>query len=290
MVYRRSIVACEAEVAWRPRVVLVHGLGLSGRYMLPLAACLADTHRVFLPDLPGFGDSSHPHEVLDVEGLADALAAWLDAMNLPRVALLGNSFGCQIIVDLAARYPGRLERAILQGPTAPPEERTWRMQALRWYQNQPFNPPSLGPVTWSDYRKAGWIRTLKTFHYSLRDPVEAKLPAVACPTLVVRGTKDPICRQDWAEFVAGRLPLGRLALIPDVAHTLCYTAPARLAEVTRAFLDDARATRPSPGEQPSRATPGAESERSPQPEPRGAARVAPGQPAPAFRVSRGVLE
>jgi pimeloyl-ACP methyl ester carboxylesterase len=89
--------------------VLVHGLGLSGRYMLPLAACLADAYRVFLPDLPGFGDSSHPHEVLDVGGLADALAAWLDAMDLPRVALLGNSFGCQIIVDLAARHPDRLD-------------------------------------------------------------------------------------------------------------------------------------------------------------------------------------
>ncbi len=124
LVYRRSIVACEAEVAWRPRVVLVHGLGLCGHYMLPLAARLADTYRVFLPDLPGFGDSSHPHEVLDVAGLADALAAWLDAMDLPRVALLGNSFGCQIIVDLAARHPDRLERAILQGPTAPPEERS----------------------------------------------------------------------------------------------------------------------------------------------------------------------
>jgi 2-hydroxy-6-oxonona-2,4-dienedioate hydrolase len=75
-----------------------------------------------------------------------------------------------------------------------------------------------------------------TFHYSLRDQVEAKLPAVSCPTLVVRGTKDPICRAGWAEFVADRLPRGRLALIPDVAHTLCYTAPGKLAEVTRRFL------------------------------------------------------
>ncbi len=235
MVYRRSVGPGAADL--RPQeVVLLHGLGLSGRYMLPLAVRRAAYHRVFLPDLPGFGDSSHPAGVLDVPGLADALAAWLEAMGLSRPALLGNSFGCQIIVDLAARHPDRIGRAILQGPTAPPEERTWLMQTVRWRQNQPFNPPSLGPVTWGDYRKCGWIRLFRTFHHSLRDPVEAKLPQVACPALVVRGTKDPICGAGWAEYVAARLPQGRLAEIPDVAHTLCYTAPIELAEVTRRIL------------------------------------------------------
>jgi pimeloyl-ACP methyl ester carboxylesterase len=250
--------------------------------MLPLAACLAEAYQVFLPDLPGFGDSSHPHEVLDVGGLADALAAWLDAMDLPRVALLGNSFGCQIIVDLAARHPDRLERAILQGPTAPPEERTWLRQAIRWQQNQKFNPASMGPVTWSDYRKCGFIRALRTFHGSLRDPVEAKLSEVACPTLVVRGSKDPICRQDWAEFVARRLPLGRLAVIPEVAHTLCYTAPRELAEVARAFLDDPRPAicESSRAQQSRRPT-------APELEARGL--VAPEHSSPALRAGKGAV-
>jgi 2-hydroxy-6-oxonona-2,4-dienedioate hydrolase len=243
MVYRRSLHAGRGARVGPPDVVLVHGLGLSGRYMLPLAAHLAADHPVFLPDLPGFGDSSHPAGVLDVPGLADGLAAWLEAMGLRRPALLGNSFGCQIIIDLAVRHPERIGCAILQGPTAPAKERTWLMQAVRWRQNQPFNPPSLGPVTWGDYRKCGWIRLFRTFHYSLLDPIEAKLAKVACPALVVRGANDPICRADWAEYVAHRLPQGRLAQIPEVAHTLCYTAPAELAEASRAFLCE-RATAP----------------------------------------------
>jgi 2-hydroxy-6-oxonona-2,4-dienedioate hydrolase len=236
MFYRRSVARAGARRGGCD-IVLVHGLGLSGRYMLPVAACLAADHQVFLPDLPGFGDSSHPHEILDVAGLGDALAAWIEAMDLRRPALLGNSFGCQIIVDVAARHPHLVEQAILQGPTAPPEERTWLWQTVRWRQNQPFNPRSLGPVTWGDYRKCGWRRLFVTFHYSLRDPVEAKLPAVSCPALVVRGAQDPICRAEWARFVADRLPRGRLTVIPDVAHTLCYTAPRELADVTRRFLE-----------------------------------------------------
>ena len=224
---------------WQLPVVLVHGLGLSGRYMLPTAQCLAPHFPVYVPDLPGFGGSEKPAYTLDVPQLADALAAWITAAGLERVMLLGNSFGCQIIADLAARRPELVERAVLQGPTTPPDERSWWRQFRRWRQNQPYNPRALDPVTWSDYRKCGYRRLLQTFRYSLRDPIEAKLPQIRCPVLVVRGELDPICRQPWAEQVAARIPHGRLVQIPAVAHTLVFTAPAQLAAVTEQFLADA---------------------------------------------------
>jgi len=41
-------------------VVLVHGLGVSSRYMLPILVLLAPRYRVFAPDLPGFGHSTKP--------------------------------------------------------------------------------------------------------------------------------------------------------------------------------------------------------------------------------------
>ena len=230
--------------AGRPPVVLVHGLGLSCRYMVPLARHLAGDFRVFAPDLPGFGDSGKPDDILDVPGLADALAAWVQAAGLRgRVAPVGNSFGCQVIADFAARHPELVDRAVLQGPTTPPDERTWLRQFVRWRQNQPYNPPAMGPVTWRDYRKAGLRRLYRTFRHVLRDPVEDKLPGIRAPVLVVRGQLDPICRLPWATEVARLLPEGRLAEIPGVAHTLCYTAPVELAAVTRTFLDEGRAAK-----------------------------------------------
>lgn len=150
------------SAAVRPPVVLVHGLGLSGRYMLPTARQLAPHFPVYVPDLPGFGDSAKPTKTLDVPGLADALAAWIRALGLAPVVLLGNSFGCQVIADLGARHPELVARAVLQGPTAPPEERSGFWQFVRWRQNQPFNPDSLSPITWDDYRKCGYRRVLQT--------------------------------------------------------------------------------------------------------------------------------
>src|SRR6058998_3162946 len=63
-------------------VVLVHGYGVSGTYMLPLAELLAPSFSVFAPDLPGYGRSQHPRTPLGVADLAAALAGWLDAAGL----------------------------------------------------------------------------------------------------------------------------------------------------------------------------------------------------------------
>lgn len=219
-----------------PVVVLVHGSGLSGRYMIPTAERLAPYCRVYVPDLPGFGDSDKPSRVLDVPELADAVASWMEATGLDHAALLGNSFGCQVIADFAARYPERVERAVLQGPTTPSDERSVFWQFIRWRQNQGYNPPELGPVTYDDYRKCGPRRMLVSFKYQLHDPIEEKLPHIRAPVLVVRGARDPIAHQRWCEDLASRAPRGQLSIIPEVAHTLVYTAPSELAEVTRRFL------------------------------------------------------
>jgi 2-hydroxy-6-oxonona-2,4-dienedioate hydrolase len=42
------------------------------------------------------------------------------------------------------------------------------------------------------------------------------------------------------EQVADGLPDGRLVMIPDVAHTLVFTAPVELTEASRPFLDESR--------------------------------------------------
>src|SRR5687768_4810028 len=79
-----------------PDLVLVHGVGVSGRYMRPLMLRLGERGRAWLPDLPGFGHSWKPAAPLDVAGLAQALLAWMDALGIGPVTLIGNSMGCQI--------------------------------------------------------------------------------------------------------------------------------------------------------------------------------------------------
>src|SRR5699024_8982229 len=105
-----------------------------------------------------------------------------------------------------------------------------------------------------DYRTAGLRRVLKTFHYSLVHSVEDRLEKIDIPVLVVRGSRDPICRHSWAEEVAQRLPQGRLVVIPGIHHTLVFTHPLELIRVCRPVLDGkvppAQASRTAPPPQP----------------------------------------
>ena len=215
--------------------------------MVPLAERLVDEYRVFAPDLPGFGKSDRPPWALDVPGLADALADWHRGLDLDRSNLVGNSLGCQIIADLAARYPELANRIVLIGPTVDPLARSLLNQAVRQAVERPREPLSLTTLTIPDYRRAGLLRMLRMARYAVADRIEEKLPLIEAPTLIIRGTRDPISPQRWVEQMVRLLPNGRLVVVPGAPHSTQYSHPDVVAALVREFfeVDPASAGAPS---------------------------------------------
>jgi 2-hydroxy-6-oxonona-2,4-dienedioate hydrolase len=220
----------------RTPVVLVHGLVISSRYMVPTALELAPLCPVYAVDLPGYGDSAKPRAMLGLPELADALAAWMDAMRLSSAHLVANSFGCQVLADFAVRHARRVDRLVFQGPTVDADARTARQQLARLLRNSSSEGPGLGWISFVDYAKAGMRRIRFTIRVAMEDRIEDKLPGIAAPTLVVRGGNDPIVPQRWAEEVVHRLPRGELRVLPGLGHTINYTAPKQFTAVMRPFL------------------------------------------------------
>ena len=218
--------------------MLVHGLGISSRYMVRLAEILALTRPVYAPDVPGFGRSAKPRKPLDVHGQAEFLAAWLPAMGFDRAAFLGHSLGCQVVADLAYRHPGVVERLVLAAPTIDDTERSVPQELGRLLCDVPREPLTLAPIVAVDYLKAGLGRVLRTLRHALADRIEDKLPALAIPTLVVRGERDPVVSEPWTEKVCRLLPQGRLAVLPRAAHALQWSHPCELADLLIPFLDE----------------------------------------------------
>ena len=219
-------------------VVLVHGAGLSFRYLMPYAAKLAARYRVFAPDLPGFGLSHKPDRILSLERLADWLAKWMRTVGLRPAAVFGQSIGCQIVIDLAVRHPDVVDRAVLQAPTFEPAASNWPQSLYRWASNRLGETKSNPPQESADYRECGLKRMVVTINDAIRhDHPERKLPRVACPTLVVRGGMDPLVPQRWAEAATRLLPRGELVVLPGVPHTANSEAPLELMRVTTPFYD-----------------------------------------------------
>lgn len=219
-----------------PVIVLIHGLGVSSRYMVPVAQRLFPSFDVYAPDLPGFGKSGKPDHVFDISELAATLVTWMDRLDLTRVVALGNSFGCQVIAEMATLHPRRLERSILVGPTTDPHARTTPNQAGRLLRDIPWEPLSLLPLNLRDYVACGPARLWQTYRHALADPIEDKLPHMNLPTLVVRGDHDPIVSQRWAEEAAALLPLGSLEVVPGAGHAVNYNSPAPLSALVTAFV------------------------------------------------------
>ena len=234
----RRMHARVSGVAGGRTVVLVHGLVVSGRYMVPLMDGLALSHAVYVPDLPGFGRSEGPAHAPDAAGLADSLAAWMRAMGLSGAALVGNSMGCQVIVELVLRHPALVERAVLQGPTMDRLARSAPRQMGRLLVDTTREPPSLVAIEGLDLLRAGVSRSWRTFRHALQDPIEEKLPNVRVPALVVHGSRDRISPRRWAEEVARLLPNGKLLVLPHAAHAANYSAPEEFARAVRSFLAD----------------------------------------------------
>lgn len=218
-------------------VVFVHGLVIAGRYMLPAARLLAPLAPVFVIDLLGYGKSAKPRHLLRVSELADVLAEFLDVRGFGSAHWIGNSFGCQIIVDLAARHPRRTGRLVLQGPTVDEEARSGWAQFRRLVANSRHEPASLTAITIGDYWRAGLCRALGTARMALADRIEDKMPGVVAPTLIVRGERDPLVPERWARKLTRLAPRAQLRVIKGEGHALNYAAPAAFVAVVRPFFN-----------------------------------------------------
>jgi 2-hydroxy-6-oxonona-2,4-dienedioate hydrolase len=219
-----------------PPVVLVHGYGVSGTYMLPLARTLsALSLAAYVPDLP-----AHAAGIRD---LADALGAWVDAVRIVRPLFVANSMGCQIVTDLAARHSENVGPMVLVGPTVDPARRAARRQLVGALRDSAREPLSLVVLAVRE-TGVGIGPLLATARAALADRIEERLPLIRQPTVVVYGDADGFLGREWAREVTALLPRGRLVVVPGEPHAVHYTRPQLVAGIVRDLLVEEREERP----------------------------------------------
>lgn len=86
--------------------VLVHGLASNARLWDGVGAALAAAgHRAVAVDLRGHGRSDKPDDGYDMATVADDVAALIAALDLRRPVIVGQSWGANVVVEVAARHP-----------------------------------------------------------------------------------------------------------------------------------------------------------------------------------------
>ena len=224
-----------------PVMVHVHGFAISGSYLLPTATRLAARYRVIVPDLPGYGRSEDPPRTLDIPGLADALVSFLDALDVDRPILLGNSMGCPIICEVEHRHRERVDRTVLVSPAGGLHNQPLLRAISQLATDGLREPPAMARVAVPDYLRFGPVNAARLFLALTRYPTPDRFRAMRRPSLAVLGSRDPL--------LPGRPEIERrvrllddhltVAVIVGAAHAVNFSHPGELAHVVDAWLTGA---------------------------------------------------
>lgn len=213
--------------------MLLHGYGVSGAYMLPLARVLSRSLSVLVPDLPGCGKSGRSSTVLGVGELAGLVGDLLGALEVAAPTIVANSFGCQIATALAVERPHSVGALVLIGPTVDPKRRSGRRQLLSAVRALTSEPESLVIEGVRGTKPQTAFDLIATARVILADRIEDRLPLVTQPSVVVVGERDAFVDAAWGSRAAELLPDGRLVMVPGAPHAAHYTNPGLIAGLVR---------------------------------------------------------
>jgi pimeloyl-ACP methyl ester carboxylesterase len=131
--------------------VLVHGLASNARLWDGVADELAAAgHPVVAVDLRGHGRSTKPDDGYDMATVADDLQALITEMGVDRPVVVGQSWGGNVVVELAARHPG-VARAIagIDGGAIELSERFHHWEACA----QALRPPAFAGMAAEEFER-----------------------------------------------------------------------------------------------------------------------------------------
>lgn len=97
-------------------IVLVHGWTGSWIGWIPVALSLRHKYKVYIPDLPGFGDSGTIDKQYSVEELATYLEKFIKALKIKPKVIAGNSLGSFVTSQVAKNNPTITDKIVLIGP------------------------------------------------------------------------------------------------------------------------------------------------------------------------------
>ncbi len=219
-----------------PLFVLVHGIGMSHRYLARLHEALSSTAPVASVDLPGFAGLPKPEADHGVAEMADALAELLARLADRPVVLVGHSMGAQWAVETARRHPALVAHVVMIGPVADAARRSVRAQSLALALDSLVESPRANAIVFSDYLRCGVPWYLTQLRHMLAYRIEEAVTELTVPCLVIRGGRDPVAGREWCRRLRDATPRGALVEVPGRPHVVQDSAPDAIAEAILAHM------------------------------------------------------
>ncbi|EKT4523182.1 alpha/beta fold hydrolase [Pseudomonas putida] len=244
-------------------VVFIHGSGpgASGhsnfKHNYPVFAEAG--YRAIVPDLPGYGASDKPETTYTLDFFVEALLGLLDALDIQRCALVGNSLGGAIAIAL--REPQRVARLVLMAPGGLMDKAQYYLQMegiqrmatafasgelrdadgmRRLLGLQLFDPSLIDDETVAE-RVAVVAQQPACVLATMEVPNMAeRLPELACPILVFWGMNDKFCPASGANILMQACRHIRCVLLSECGHWVMVEHRDLFNRDCLAFLEEGR--------------------------------------------------
>lgn len=247
-------------------VLFIHGSGpgASGHsnFKLNYPEFAAAGHRVLVPDLPGYGASDKPETDYTLDFFVDAMFGLLDALDIARCTLVGNSLGGAIAIKMALDQPQRIARLVLMAPGGLMEKEQYYLQMegiqkmgaafangelndadgmRRLLSLQLFDPSQISDETVNE-RVAVVLEQPRCVLTRMQVPnLAGRVAELSCPILGFWGMNDKFCPSSGAQTLMDACRNIRFVLLSECGHWVMVEHRAVFNREVLAFLEEAAA-------------------------------------------------
>ncbi len=247
-------------------VIFVHGGGVGSNASTWLGAMhrVAERRRAFAPDVVGFGKTGAPPIAYSSQRIIEQLTAFLDALCLERVILVGHSLGGTIVARLAVEQPARVIAAVMVAPGGGLVGLTYHSEG-HVAQARALDDPTADNIralaalmrardddVEDDFDKRfafvkapGHLDALRAYT-AARAPsaLPEHLPKLSLPLMLMWGARERFNPPEIGDHIARKLPnLKRYVVFDDAGHDIPSDEPARFPKALIDFFDEVEVVR-----------------------------------------------
>ena len=239
-----------------PVVVLSNGVLMSTASWAFQTPVLSQHYRVLLYDCRGQWQSDHPKEAYTMELHADDLAALLDALSIPKAHIAGISYGAEVSMVFALKYPA-LVKSLILASTVSQIDPVLRGIVQAWIEAAKRKDPGLFySVTYPSNFSERWIAAnpqlleqararyatldldavVNLCEAFLKLNITSELHRIVAPTLLMVGEEDMLKPRRYADMIAREVPRIEYVVVPRSGHALSWEQAGVFNSLILGFL------------------------------------------------------
>lgn len=242
-------------------LLVMNGIMMSTRSWIPFEQHFSQNNQLILLDLLDQGESEKMDCEFTQEIQVDVVLALLEELELDKVSILGTSYGGEVALQFAAKYPDKVNRMVLANTVA--KTNAWLKEIGEAWNFAAQIPGAYYCTTiptiyspkyydrkkeWMDQRKQLLTQTafaneaflnsmIRLTNSANSHDVTEELPTIDVPTLIIGCDKDHITPIEEQKYLKDHMPNAQLVILPETGHAAFYERPYLFTALVLGFIN-----------------------------------------------------